>query len=261
MANQRVQKVLSDQGICSRRAAEQWILQGRVKVNGNPVSLGDKMDPDCDELVVDERKISVLHRRNYRYLMLNKPRGYLSTVSDDRGRKTVMDLVNISGRRLYPIGRLDKDSEGLLLLTDDGAFANLLTSPRNGISKRYRVTVHPRANEEQLTRLASGVVLDDGIKTAPMVVRVVSEQSDDPRNHGRSVLEMTLYEGRNREIRRMCEAVGLTVVRLRRIAEGPVKLGMLAPGQWRELKREEVKALRNAAHPTARAQPRTSAPT
>ena len=241
MAEQRIQKVLSDQGVCSRRAAERLIGEGRVKVNGHPVKIGDKMDPDFDKVSIDGKNVRIVRKRKYIYIMLHKPRGYITTSSDERGRKTVMDLVQGVGRRVYPVGRLDKDSEGLLLMTDDGAFANLLTHPSGGVGKLYRVTVRPHATEEQIIRLSSGVVLDDGVKTVPAVIHVVS---DEP---GRTVLEITLHEGRNRQIRRMCETVGLEVIRLKRSAEGPVKLGMLPPGEWRELKRSEVTALRNAA--------------
>lgn len=241
MAQQRIQKVLSDQGVCSRRAAERLIEEGRVKVNGHPVTLGDKMDPDVDKVSIDGKNVRVVRKRQYIYIMLHKPRGYITTASDEHGRKTVMDLVQGVGRRVYPVGRLDKDSEGLLLMTDDGAFANLLTHPSGGVGKLYRVTVRPRATEEQIVQMASGVVLDDGVKTAPAVIHVAT---DEP---GRTVLEITLHEGRNRQIRRMCEAIGLEVIRLKRSAEGPVKLGMLPPGEWRELKRSEVVALRNAA--------------
>ena len=227
MAEQRIQKVLSDQGYCSRRAAEQLIEEGRVKVNGHPVRLGDKMDPDYDKVSVDGKNLRIVRKRQYIYLMLHKPRGYITTASDERGRKTVMDLLTGVDRRVYPVGRLDKDSEGLLLLTDDGAFANLLTHPSGGVGKLYRVTVHPRATEQQIVQMSSGVVLDDGVRTAPCVIHVVT---DEPN---RTVLEITLHEGRNRQIRRMCEAVGLDVVRLKRSAEGPVKLGMLQPGQYR----------------------------
>ena len=255
MAEQRIQKVLSDQGVCSRRAAEKLIAEGRVKVNGHPVGVGDKMDPDYDKVSIDGKNVRIVRKRKYIYIMLHKPRGYLTTAADERGRKTVMDLIQGVGRRVYPVGRLDKDSEGLLLLTDDGAFANLLTHPSGGIGKLYRVTVRPRASEEQIIRLSSGVVLDDGVKTKPAVIHVVS---DEP---GRTVLEITLHEGRNRQIRRMCEAVGLEVIRLKRNAEGPVKLGMLPPGEWRELKRSEVTALRNAAAKAAGKPPRGEAET
>ena len=249
MAEQRIQKVLADQGICSRREAERLIAAGKVKVNGHPVGLGDKMDPDYDKVSIDGKNVRIVRKRQYTYIMLHKPRGYLTTRSDDRGRKTVMDLVSDVPAMLRPVGRLDKDSEGLLLMTDDGAFINLLTHPSGGVGKLYRVTVNPRATEEQVVQMASGVVLDDGVRTQPCVIHVVT---DEP---GRTVLEITLHEGRNRQIRRMCSAVGLQVVRLKRSAEGPVKLGMLQPGEYRELKKSEVSALRNAAQKNTRSAP------
>jgi len=241
MAEQRVQKVLADQGICSRREAERLIAAGKVKVNGHPVGLGDKMDPDFDKVMIDGKTVRIVRKRQYTYIMLHKPRGYLTTRSDDRGRKTVMDLVSDVPAMLRPVGRLDKDSEGLLLMTDDGAFINMLTHPSGGVGKLYRVTVNPRATEQQIIEMSSGVVLDDGVKTKPCVIHVVVDEPD------RTVLEITLHEGRNRQIRRMCEAVGLEVIRLKRSAEGPVKLGMLQPGEYRELKKSEISALRNAA--------------
>lgn len=241
MRDTRIQKVLAEQGVCSRRAAEQLIREGRVQLNGRPVSLGDKMDPRADLLTVDGQRVSVPKKQEKYYYMLHKPRGYITTTSDERGRRTVMDLVADAPVRVYPVGRLDKDSEGLLLLTNDGEFANLLMHPSHGVSKLYRVTVHPHATEEQILKLTNGVVLDDGAKTLPAVIRVVA---DEP---GRTVLEMTIREGKNRQIRRMCEAVGLQVVRLRRSALGAVKLGMLQPGQYRELTSQEVTALRTAA--------------
>lgn len=249
MAEQRIQKVLADQGICSRREAERLIAAGKVKVNGHPVGLGDKMDPDFDKVSIDGRNVRIVRKRQYTYIMLHKPRGYLTTRSDDRGRKTVMELVADVPAMLRPVGRLDKDSEGLLLMTDDGAFINLLTHPSGGVGKLYRVTVNPRATEEQIVQMASGVVLDDGVRTQPCVIHVVT---DEP---GRTVLEITLHEGRNRQIRRMCSAVGLQVVRLKRSAEGPVKLGMLQPGEYRELKKSEITALRNAAQKNTRTAP------
>ena len=252
MAEQRVQKVLADQGICSRREAERLIAAGKVKVNGHPVGLGDKMDPDYDKVSIDGQTVRIVRKRQYTYIMLHKPRGFLTTRSDDRGRKTVMDLLTGVDRRVYPIGRLDKDSEGLLLLTDDGAFANLLTHPSGGVGKLYRVTVQPRADEATILKLSSGVVLDDGTKTMPCAINVVT---DEP---GRTVMEMTLKEGKNREIRRMCESVGLEVVRLKRNAEGVVKLGMLKPGTYRELTKAEVNGLRAAAV-KGRAQTRSAA--
>ena len=252
MAEQRIQKVLADQGICSRREAERLIAAGKVKVNGHPVTLGDKMDPDYDKVMIDGQTQRIVRKRQYTYIMLHKPRGYLTTRSDDRGRKTVMDLVSDVPAMLRPVGRLDKDSEGLLLMTNDGAFAQAVTHPSGGISKLYRVTVQPRADEATILKLSSGVVLDDGTKTMPCAINVVT---DEP---GRTVMEMTLKEGKNREIRRMCESVGLEVVRLKRNAEGVVKLGMLKPGTYRELTKAEVNGLRAAAV-KGRAQTRSAA--
>ena len=241
MALERIQKVMAEQGLCSRRAAEQIILEGRVKINGHPARLGDKMDVNRDTMMIDGERIRLVKKQEYHYLMLHKPRGFVTTTSDERGRKTVMDLLADYPVRVFPVGRLDKDSEGLLLLTNDGAFANLMMHPSHGVSKLYRVTVHPRAEESQVVALSKGVTLDDGTTTQPAVVNVVV---DEP---GRTVLEMTIKEGKNRQIRRMCEAVGLEVVRLRRSAMGAVKLGMLQPGQYRELTKSEVSALRGAA--------------
>ena len=252
MALERIQKVMAEQGLCSRRAAEQIILEGRVKLNGHPVRLGDKMDVNRDVLMIDGERIRLVKKQEYHYLMLHKPRGFVTTTSDERGRKTVMDLLADYPVRLFPVGRLDKDSEGLLLLTNDGGFANLMMHPSHGVSKLYRVTVHPRADESQVVALSKGVTLDDGTVTQPAVVNVVV---DEP---GRTVLEMTIKEGKNRQIRRMCEAVGLEVVRLHRSAMGTVKLGMLQPGQYRELTKSEVAALRAAAQ-KGKARARTQA--
>ncbi len=245
MRDTRIQKVLSEQGLCSRRAAEQIIAEGRVTLNGRPVSLGDKMDTQRDLLAVDGQAVRIPKRTEYYYYMLHKPRGYVTTMSDERGRKTVVDLMGGTPVRVYPVGRLDKDSEGLLLMTNDGNFANMLSHPSHGVAKTYRVTVHPRAEEEQILQLSNGVMLEDGM-TQPAVIHVVV---DEP---GRTVMEMSIKEGRNRQIRRMCEAVGLQVARLRRISLGPVRLGMLAPGKYRELTPAEVSALRASAAKTAR---------
>ncbi|MFV0353186.1 MAG: pseudouridine synthase [Oscillospiraceae bacterium] len=238
---ERVQKVMADNGLCSRRAAEQIIAEGRVKLNGHPVTVGDKMDVSSDVLVVDGQRIQTRGPSEYTYVMLNKPRGYVTTVKDDLGRKTVMELLADVKHRVYPVGRLDKDSEGLLLFTNDGDFANMLTHPSHEISKLYRVTLRPRATEDQLADLASGPVLEDGEKTLPASVRVTVEEE------GRTVAEIAIREGKKRQIRRMCEAVGLTVIRLKRIAEGSLRLGMLQPGKWRELTPQEVTALKAAA--------------
>ena len=201
---ERLQKIIAAAGICSRRAAEELLRQGRVRVNGQPAALGDQADPESDIVTVDGQPL----RRDTRrvYLMLNKPRGYVTTLSDERGRRTAAELVSGCGARVYPVGRLDMDSEGLLLMTNDGDFANMLTHPSHEISKLYRVTVRPHATEQQIVQMSEGVVLDDGVKTQPAVINVAVDEPE------RTVLEMTIHEGKNREIRRMCEAVGLEEV-------------------------------------------------
>jgi len=236
----RIQKVLSDNGILSRRKAEQAILEGRVTVNGRPCGIGQKVSPQRDVIAVDGVRVVVQKRKQNVYLMLNKPRGYVTTTSDELGRRCVTDLLADAPAKVYPVGRLDKNSEGLLLLTNDGDFANTVMHPRNHISKTYRVTVRPEATEQQLIQLSVGVLVD-GQKTLPAAVHVLT------RENGRCVLQMTIYEGRNRQVRKMCEAVGLTVARLRRISVGPLKLGMLQPGKWRELTPSELAALRGSA--------------
>ena len=246
---ERLDKILANTGRWSRKEARELIRAGRVSVDGVTARAPeDKADPAA-VFTVDGERIS---GEKQVYLMLHKPRGFVTTTSDERGRKTVMDLLADYPVRVFPVGRLDKDSEGLLLLTNDGGFANLMMHPSHGVSKLYRVTVHPRAEESQVVALSKGVTLDDGTTTQPAVVNVVV---DEP---GRTVLEMTIKEGKNRQIRRMCEAVGLEVVRLRRSAMGAVKLGMLQPGQYRELTKSEVAALRAAAQ-KGKAKARTQA--
>lgn len=237
---ERIQKVLSEQGYCSRRAAEALIREGRVTVNGHPTTLGDQLDPVKDVLAVDGTRVLLQKHRALVYYILNKPRGYVTTLDDPHAEKTIAQLLAGIAERVYPVGRLDKDSEGLLLLTNDGALTNRLTHPGTKIGKLYRVTVRPAATEEQLIALSSGVVLDDGYRTQPMTLRVLASEP------GRGVLEITLFEGKNRQIRRMCDAVGLDVARLKRTAIGPIRLGMLQPGTYRELKKEEIAALRGA---------------
>lgn len=243
---ERIQKVMASRGICSRRAAEEMIKAGRVKVNGHPVTLGESMDSIKDELSLDGVTVRAEKVRENIYLMLYKPRGYLTTAKDERGRKTVMELVADVNQRIYPVGRLDKDSEGLLFLTNDGEFANLITHPGSGVAKLYRTTVRPRATELQIEKLASGVTLDDGSRTMPASVRVVAE------DEGRTVMEISIREGKNRQIRRMCKAVGLEVARLRRSAVGPIKLGMLKPGAYRPLTDTEVRAIKASAAKAAK---------
>lgn len=234
----RLQKFLSEAGIASRRKAETMIENGEVKVNGVKAKIGDCVDPKKDTVTVKGKK--VMRETVMRYILLNKPRGFVTTNHDEMGRKCVAELVSDISERVYPVGRLDRNSEGALLMTNDGEFANAMMHPSHHVPKTYRVTVRPSVNEDQLTKLATGVDID-GRMTAPADVRVVTKEE------GRVVLEIVLYEGRNREIRRMCEAVELEVARLRRIAIGNLKLGMLQQGQWRDLTEQEVDKLFSAA--------------
>lgn len=234
----RIQKMIADSGVCSRRAAEQLISQGRIKLNGHPVKLGDKCGFK-DLITIDGERIFLPRKREFVYIMLNKPRGYVTTVSDELDRRCVMDLLEDVEARVYPVGRLDRNSEGLLLFTNDGDFANSIMHPSRHVSKTYRVTVRPDISDDQLVKLSEGVEID-GRKTLPATVVVKEKEA------GRVVLLITIKEGRNRQIRKMCEAVGLEVARLRRISIGPLKLGMLRPGKWRELTAEELRALRTA---------------
>ena len=235
----RIQKVLSEQGIASRRKAEEWIQQGKVKVNGRPAELGQKINPNRDLVTIDGDRVYFQKSNAKYYIMLHKPRGYVTTMNDELGRRCVAELVEDVPERVYPIGRLDKDSEGLLLFTNDGEFANMIMHPSHHVSKTYRVTVRPDISDAQIIQLSTGVVID-GKKTAPATVTVLEKAP------GRVVVQIVIYEGRNRQVRKMCEAVGLEVARLKRTAVGPLKLGMLAPGKWRELRPGEIGMLRNA---------------
>lgn len=239
MEKERIQKIIAESGYCSRRKAEELIQAGRVKVNGHPAIIGQKLDAMKDIITIDGEAIARRAKRSNVYLMMNKPRGYLTSMSDDRGRRCVTELLPEGMERVYPVGRLDLNSEGLLLFTNDGDFANGLMHPSREVSKTYRVTVRPDITDEQAARLETGVYLDGRI-TAPAEVRVLSKEP------GRVVLEMVIREGRNRQIRRMCEEVGLEVARLKRTAIGPIRLGMLKPGTTRPLTKEELKAIRAA---------------
>ncbi|MCI9257349.1 MAG: rRNA pseudouridine synthase [Acutalibacter sp.] len=230
----RLQKLLAQAGAASRRKAEELILQGRVAVNGRPAKLGDSADPQKDQIALDGQRLRLEGEKLY--LALHKPRGFVTTMEDERGRRCVAQLVADVPGRVYPVGRLDKDSEGLLIMTNDGAFANAVAHPKSHVAKTYRVTLRPGVNEEQLVQISTGILID-GKMTAPAKARVLEQQQ------GRAVVEIVLYEGRNREIRKMCEALGLEVARLKRTAVGPVRLAMLPQGRWRELSKEEVKAL------------------
>ena len=234
MALVRLQKLLSERGIASRRKAEELILQGKVKVNGRVASLGDKADDRRDTVTVCGKKLQ--HADMPVYIMLNKPRGYVTTMQDEQGRKCVADLVTEAGARVYPVGRLDRESEGLLLMTNDGDFDNAVTHPAKHLPKYYRVTLRGEVKEEQLLPFAQGIVID-GRKTAPAETVIVLSQPD------RTVIEVILYEGRNRQIRRTCEAAGLEVIRLRRTAIGSVRMGRLKIGDWRHLTPDEVRSL------------------
>lgn len=234
----RLQKYMSECGIASRRKSEELIEQGKVRVNGVVASVGDKVNPKKDTVTVSGKKI--VRQKEYQYIMLHKPRGFITTMSDEMDRKCVAQLIDDVPARVYPVGRLDRDSEGLLLFTNDGEFANALTHPKKHVPKTYRVTVRPGVTEEQLAALTGGIIIDDR-KTAPAEVRVVTKEEN------RVVLEIILYEGRNRQIRKMCEQLGLEVARLKRTAVGSVKLGMLKQGDWRELSDDEVRKLMLAA--------------
>lgn len=233
---------MAEQGVASRRKSEDLIRAGKVKVNGHVAEIGMKINPRKDLVTVGKQKLTNVKNRKMVYVMLNKPRGYVTTVSDELGRKTVMDLLPDFGCRIYPVGRLDKDSEGLLLLTNDGSFTNCMTHPSHEYAKVYRVTVRPAVNDDILFNLRNGIEID-GRMTAPCEVTVLTEEEN------RVVLEFILHEGRNRQIRKMCESQGLEVARLKRISIGPVKLGILKQGDYRELSEQDVKKLlRSAGH-------------
>ena len=238
MKNLRLQKFIADAGIMSRRAAEEEIKNGNVSVNGHVAEIGMKIDPKKDIVSYRGKKIKY-EKKEYVYRMMNKPRGYLSSTSDDHGRKCVTELVEGVDARIYPVGRLDLISEGMLLLTDDGELKNRLTHPSHSIEKVYRVKVGEEVSDEQLEILGSPLVID-GYKIKP--VEVVKGESDESG----TVLKMTLTEGRNRQIRKMCEQAGLTVKRLARVSIGKLKLNKLPVGKWRYLDEDEIQYLYDA---------------
>lgn len=230
---ERLQKLMAQAGLCSRRAAEDWLRAGRVSVNGVVASLGDKADPDCDRIEVDGQALELT--KEHVYLMLHKPRGYVTTLSDEFGRKTAAELVADCGKRVFPVGRLDKDSEGLLLFTNDGAWMQSLLHPKNEIDKVYLVTASG-ALENAAEKLMAIRDLD-GERIRPAQVGEVS------RERGKLCLQITIHEGKNRQIRRMCAQVGLRVERLVRVKEHTIILGSLPCGKWRYLTQEELRSI------------------
>jgi pseudouridine synthase len=260
---QRLQKVLSQAGIASRRAAEKLIADGRVSVNGQTVTaMGTKADLGTDDIRVDGRRLKAAERT--RYILLNKPSGYVSTRSDPQRRRTVIDLLRGVREYVYPVGRLDYDTEGLLLLTNDGDLAAKLTHPRHGVDRTYETKVAGMPDEEALARLRKGIPLD-GRRTLPADVELLTGRQRNgvggrlKRTVERDAwIRITIREGRNRQVRRMCEAVGHPVRELRRTRIGPIQDRRLKPGDWRELRDDEVTALRKSAarRPRAEASPR-----
>ena len=233
---ERLQKILSARGVASRRKAEEMITAGRVAVNGLPAVLGDTADVDVDIITVDGRPLPSPQKPVY--IMLHKPRGFVTTLSDEKGRRNAAELVADCGVRVYSVGRLDMDSDGLLLFTNDGDVANRLMHPRHHVDKTYRVEV--KGDPDRVPELEKPMKID-GYEIQPATVKLLRLLAP-----GKMVLRITIHEGRNRQIRKMCEAVGLEVKRLKRIAIGPLKLGMLQPGEWRELTKAELAALRRA---------------
>ena len=230
---QRLQKILSERGVASRRASEELIKAGRITVNGRTAVLGDSADPDIDEILLDGHSLPT--RQKNVYIMLNKPRGFVTTLSDEKGRKTVAELVDC-GVRVYPVGRLDMDSEGLLLLTSDGEFANALMHPKHEVNKTYETWV-TGYHDAAPVLLSRPITLDGYTIRKPEVKLLWAEGK-------KAKFLITIHEGRNRQVRRMCEAASMMVTRLRRVSEGPLQLGDLPLGQWRYLTEEELAKLR-----------------
>ena len=233
---ERVQKLIAAGGACSRRTAEEWIRAGRVTVNGRRVSLGDRADPDTDVIAVDGRAVGAQARKVY--LMLHKPRGFVTTLSDERGRRTAAELVRGCGTRVFPVGRLDRDSEGLLLFTNDGALAQRLLHPSHQVDKIYEVTV-----TGELTGAAERLASVDRLDGEAIVSAQVRELS---RTGEKAVLEVIIHQGKKRQIRRMCAQVGLEVARLKRVAEDGLVLGELPCGHWRYLTSGELDIIKGS---------------
>ncbi len=231
---ERLQKLIASAGLCARRTAEEWIAAGRVCVNGAVASLGDRADPETDTVTVDGAPLP--GKPGAVYLMLNKPRGYVTTLSDEYGRRTAAELVADCGVRVYPVGRLDRDSEGLLLFTNDGELAQRLLHPRHQVDKVYLVTV--RGDIRGAAERLMAITQLDGEPIAPAQAAEVS------RHEGQAVLRVTIHQGKNRQVRRMCAQIGLHVVRLQRIQEDSLLLGDLPAGKWRYLTDRELQGLK-----------------
>lgn len=232
---ERLQKIISASGYASRRKAEEIIKQGRVSVNGSKAELGQSADPEKDDIRIDGRPLPCTAEKMY--IMLNKPRGFVTTLSDEKGRRTVAELVSGCGRRVYPVGRLDMDSEGLLLMTDDGEFANALMHPSKKISKTYETLVSGDVSSA-LGLLRSAMDID-GYVICPAQVELLGHEGD------KTLLAISIHEGRNRQIRKMCSKASLRVHRLRRVSEGPLELGDLPVGKWRKLSNNEMELVKN----------------
>lgn len=232
----RIQKFISDCGLMSRRAAEKEIERGAVTVNGKPAVIGQKIDPDRDKVKVAGKVCRTGEKKLY--IMLNKPRGYVTTMSDEKGRKCIPELMQELSARVYPCGRLDMESEGLLLLTNDGAVAEKLMHPRTHLEKIYHVKVRTAVSNDVLRALSEPMEID-GYPIKPVTVTLISKEEDA------TDLRFTLSEGRNRQIRKMCEKVGLEVMRLRRVSVGELNIGTLRPGKWRYLNHNEIEYLKN----------------
>lgn len=230
---ERLQKILSARGICSRRKAEEYITAGRVTCNGRVCTLGESADPEADEILLDGKPLPSGGKNVY--IMLHKPRGFVTTLSDEKGRRNAAQLVEDCGERVYPVGRLDMDSEGLLLFTNDGTFANAMMHPKHEVDKTYEAWV-TGYTPEAFEKLKQPIVLDGYTIKKPVV-------SLKKANGDLALVTVTIHEGRNRQVRRMCAAAGLHVTRLRRIAEGNLTLGNLAKGKWRYLTDQEVRSL------------------